>query len=164
MRRLDGISYWVIEDHAAIHDFINTEIRKEWEGDVKDMVGDPASGVWLQNLPKRKWRLEIVRTDDVSLDQTAMNYVDAKSGYNFAERLAKRRQELRKGIELWGRVIWPIIVRDEDMQVLDGYCRYTTLREMGVPRIYAYLGTLTQKRRRVFRRRTIHCGMPFVNH
>ncbi len=142
LRRLDGISYWVIEDPEAIHDFINTEIRKEWEEDVKSMAGDPASGTWLTTLPRRKWRLEIVRVDKISLDQATMSYVDAKTGYNFPERLAKRRQEMRKGIQMWGRVIWPIIVREEDMQVLDGYCRYTTLREMGVPKVYAYLGNI----------------------
>ena len=71
-----------------------------------------------------------------------MNYVDDKSGYNFAERLAKRRQKLRKGLELWGRIIWPIVVREEDMEVLDGYCRYTTLKEIGVPKVYAYFGSL----------------------
>ena len=85
--------------------------------------------------------MEIVRTSDVALDQEAMKYVDPKSGYNFAKRLAQRREELRKGLQLWARVIWPIIVRKEDMQVLDGYCRYTTLTEMGVRRICVYLGS-----------------------
>ncbi len=142
LRRLDGISYWVIEDPEAIDDFINTEIRKQWEEDVKSMAGDPASGTWLTTLPRRKRRLEIVRVDKIGLDQATMSYVDAQTGYNFPERLAKRRQEMRKGIQMWGRVIWPIIVREEDMQVLDGYCRYTTLREMGVPKVYAYLGSI----------------------
>jgi hypothetical protein len=68
-----------------------------------------------------------------------MAYVDSKTGSNFAERLAKRREELREGLENWGRVIWPIIVREEDVQVLDGYCRYTTLREMGVHQVYAHI-------------------------
>jgi hypothetical protein len=142
IRRLDGISYWVIEDPEAISDFINTEIRKEWGEDTKSMPKDPASGIWLGTLAKRKWRLEILRTDDISLDSAAMNYVDPKSGYNFAENLAKRRQELRKGLEKYGIVIWPIIVRKDDMQVLDGYCRYTTLSDMGVQRVYVYIGSL----------------------
>jgi hypothetical protein len=142
IRRLEGISYWVIEDPEAIKDYINTEIRKEWEYDVKSTPNDPASGPWLATLSKRDWRLVALKTSGVSVDQEMINYVDSKTGYNFAERLAQRRQELRKGLELWARVIWPIVVRKEDMQVLDGYCRYTTLKEMGVQRVYAYLGSL----------------------
>jgi hypothetical protein len=142
LRRLEGITYWVIDNPEEIRDFINTEVRREWEQDIKEMARDPASGIWLETLPSRKWRLSIVRTADVKLNEFALNYVDAKSGYNFAERLAERGKELRKGIELWGRVIWPIIVRGEDMEVLDGYCRYTTLRELGVSRLYAYVGSL----------------------
>lgn len=142
LRRLDGISYWVIEDPDGIRDFINTEVRKEWELDVRSMPGDPAAGGWLPSLPQRKWRLDVVQTDIVKLDEHAMNFVDAKTGYNFPEHLAKRRQQMSHAIENYGTVIWPVIVRKEDMQVLDGYCRYTTLREMNIPRIYAYMGTL----------------------
>jgi hypothetical protein len=142
LRRLERISYWVIEDPEEIRDFINTEVRKEWEQDIKEMAGDPASGVWLETLPSRKWRLSIVQTADLKLDDFALNYIDPKTGYNFAKRLAERSKELRKGIELWGRVIWPIILRGEDMEVLDGYCRYSTLRELGTSRLYAYVGKL----------------------
>jgi hypothetical protein len=142
LRRLEGITYWVIDDPEAICDFINTEEEKEWEQDIKAMAGDPASGVWLETLRSRKWRMRIMQTQDVKLDEFALNYVDAKSGYNFAERLAQRRKELRKAIELFGQVIWPIVIREEGMEVLDGYCRYTTLKEMGVTRAYAYVGML----------------------
>jgi hypothetical protein len=142
LRRLEGISYWVIEDPEAIFDFISTEIKKEWEDDIISMPGDPAAGSWLTTLSERNWRLEMVRTSEVTLDERLMNFVDSRIGYNFAERLAHRREDLRKGLQRWGRVIWPIIVRKEDMQVIDGYCRYTTLREMGIQRIFAYLGYL----------------------
>jgi len=142
IRRLEGISYWVIEGPEAIGDYVNTEIRKEWEYDAKCTPNDPAGGAWLATLSKRNWRLEIVNTSDLMLDEEMLTFVDSKTGYDFAERLSQRREELRRSIQLWGRVIWPIIVREEDMQVLDGYCRFTALKEMGVQRIFAYLGTL----------------------
>jgi hypothetical protein len=142
LRRLQGISYWVIEDPTGIQDFINTEVRKEWELDVRSLPGDPAGGNWLPTLSQRRWRLEIVQTDQIKLDDRIMNYVDKKTGYNFSEHIAKRRQQLRHAIEAYGTAIWPIIIRKEDMQVLDGYCRYTTLREMGVSRIYSYIGII----------------------
>ena len=142
LRRLEGISYWVIEDPDGIHDFINTEIRKEWELDVRSLPGDPAGGDWLPNLPKREWCLEVMQIDRIRLNDRIMNFVDSKTGYSFPEHLVKRREQLRHAIENYGIVIWPVIIRKEDMQILDGYCRYTTLKEMKVPRTYAYMGTL----------------------
>jgi hypothetical protein len=142
LRRLEGISYWVIEDPAGIQGFINTEVRKEWELDVRSLPGDPAGGDWLPTLSKRKWYLEVLPTEQVKLNDSIMNFADTKTGYNFAEHLAKRRQQLRYAIEAYGTVIWPIIIKKEDTQVLDGYCRYTALREMRVSRIYAYVGGL----------------------
>ena len=142
IRRLNGVTYWVIEDPDGIRDFINTEIRKEWEEDAKFVAEDPARDSWLRTLQKRKWRLEIVRFEQVSLDQNMMNYVDKERGYSFSRSLATRRRELRTVIEQYRAVIWPIIVSEEDMQIHDGFCRYTALTEMGISRLYAYIGTL----------------------
>lgn len=38
VRRLNGISYWIIGDAEAIYDFVNTDIRKEWENDVESTL------------------------------------------------------------------------------------------------------------------------------
>lgn len=71
-----------------------------------------------------------------------MNYVDSKSGYSFSKSLAKRSNELEECIKRYAAVIWPVIVRNEDYMLVDGYCRYTALRIMNVRKIYAYIGTL----------------------
>jgi hypothetical protein len=142
LRRLEGISYWIIEDQAGIQDFINTEVRKEWEIDAKSLPGDPAGGDWLPTLSQRKWHLQIIPTDQVKLADHIIKFADPNTGYNFAQSLAKRRQQLRHAIEAYGTVIWPIIIRREDMQVVDGYCRYATLREMRISRTYSYIGNL----------------------
>jgi hypothetical protein len=140
LRRLEGISYWVIEDPDAIYNFINTNIRKEWEADVRSVGEDPLNDPWLRTLSERKWRLDIIGVNRVELSANVMSYVDVERGYVFAESLRRRRDELRKSIETYDAVIWPIIVREEDLGLVDGYCRYTALREMSVSRIYAYLG------------------------
>lgn len=41
IRRLKGITYWVIETPHRIHDFINCEIRKELETDAFFEGRDP---------------------------------------------------------------------------------------------------------------------------
>jgi len=132
----------VIRNPRWIYDFINTEIRKEWEADARSEGPDPHEDEWLKTLSQRRWSLEIVEIDRIKLNPYLMNYVDTKRGYNFSESLAKRSSELQREIETYGLVIWRVIVRKEDWILADGYCRYTALRAMNVRRIYAYVGTL----------------------
>ena len=142
IRRLEGITYWVIEDPGGISDFINKEIRTEWEADAGFEGRDPNEDPWLKTLSKRKWSLEIMEIDRIKLYPRIMNYVDDKRGYVFSESLAERSDELRRSIKEYSQVIWPVIVRKEDFMLVDGYCRYTALRMLNIHRIYAYVGTL----------------------
>ena len=142
IRRLEGITYWVIENPEGIYNFINSEIRKEWEEDAKSEGRKSQEDPWLKTLPKREWRLEITEIARVKLNPRIMNYVDSKKEYIFSESLAKRSNELKECIKKYAEVIWPVIVRSEGYMLVDGYCRYTALRMMGIQRIYAYVGTL----------------------
>ena len=142
VRRLEGMAYWVIEDPEAICDFINTEVKKEWEADARIEGRDARDDSWLKTLSKRKWSLVITKTHLIRLDPGIMNYVDGKTGYDFAQRLAKRSAQLHREIKEFAHVIWPVIVREEDMQLIDGYCRYAALKTMNVSRIYAYVGAM----------------------
>jgi hypothetical protein len=139
IRTLDGVTYWVIEDANAIYDFMNAQLRQEWIGDAKDEGRDPGEDVWLLGLSKREWRLEILELK--AIKPNPYEFIP-RTGYNFEGRLADRSKELRRVIEKYGSVIWPVTVRGEDMQLVDGYCRFTTLKIMGVPRVYAYVGRL----------------------
>jgi len=142
VRRLEGITYWVIEDPEGIYDFINKEIRKEWEEDAKGEGREPQEDPWLKTLSEREWSSEIIEIERVRLNPKIMNYVDSRSGYSFSESLAKRSNELKECIKRYAAVIWPVIVRNEDYMLVDGYCRYTALRIMNIRKIYAYIGTL----------------------
>jgi len=86
--------------------------------------------------------LKIVDIDRITLNPELMSYSDAKTGYNFAKRLQERSNELRHEIEASGRIIPPIILRSEDNRLMDGHCRYSALKDMGVKSIYAYIGNL----------------------
>ena len=130
LRRLQGITYWVIEEPGEIHDFINNNIRKEWEVDLRGEGKDLREDPWLQTLSRRRWRLEAVDADRIVL------FVDPQKGYSFQASLARRRKELRTVIETYGVVIWPVIVTEEDMVLADGYCRLSTLQEMGISQVY----------------------------
>jgi hypothetical protein len=142
IRRLNGVSYWVIEDPEGIYDFINTELRREWEEDARSEGRNPKEDAWLKALPKLGWRLETTEMDRVKLDPEIMNYVDVKNGYTFQKSLASRSQELKETIERFASVIWPLIIKKEGYVLVDGYCRYTTLKAMNVSRTYTYVGSL----------------------
>ena len=142
VRRLRSIEYRVLEDPNDIHVLINTEVRRELEADQENMGRDPREDALLSSLPKRKWRLEVVNIGDVALSPLILNSSDVKTGRKFAERLTERRLDLRMALETRGAVIWPIVLFREGNLLVDGYCRYSTLQEMGMPQIYAYVGTL----------------------
>jgi len=141
VRRLEGISYWVIEDPDAIYDFVNSEVRKEWEADVRSERRNPKDDLWLTTLARRKWHMEIIDITRIKLDPDIMNYVDPERGYVFSKSLEKRSAELRHNIEAGAVVLSPLIVRKEESQLVDGYCRYTTLKAMNVSRTYTYVGS-----------------------
>ena len=42
----------------------------------------------------------------------------------------------------YGAVVPPVIVRKEDLVLIDGYCRYRALKLKNVLKTYAYVGTL----------------------
>ena len=141
VRRLRGVEYRVFEDSDDIHDLINTEVRRELEADLVSMGRDPRDDVLLNSLPRRKWRLEVVSINDVRLNPLILNSSDVKTGREFAERLKERRSELRRALEAGRTVIWPIVLSREENLLVDGYCRLSTLQEMGIPETYAYVGT-----------------------
>jgi hypothetical protein len=76
LRRLDGMTYWVIEDPDAIRDYINKEIRKEWETDARNEHLEPKNDPWLKTLSNRKWSLQIIAMKRIKLNPKIMNYVD----------------------------------------------------------------------------------------
>jgi len=99
IRRLDGITYWVIDDANDIYDFMNTQLRREWIGDAKDEGRHPEDDTWLRELSKRKWRLEILELKTIR--PNPYEFIP-RTGYNFEERLAQRSKDLHPGIR-YGR-------------------------------------------------------------
>jgi hypothetical protein len=140
-RRLYGVEYRMFEDSDDIHDFINIEVRRELEADSKSMGADPGHNAMLNSLPKRKWKLEVVSVADVRLNPLILNSSDVKTGRKFPERLMERRLELRRALQERGAVIWPVVLLREENLLVDGYCRHSTLQEMGILETYAYVGT-----------------------
>lgn len=134
LRRIEGITYWVIDDPKQIRKFLNTNIRHEWEKDAETDGVDPLRDPWLRGLSKMKWSLQTIAMAAVALEPSMIRRRD------FVRRLEERSKQLHRGIEFYDQVIWPVIIRAGDSMLKDGYCRYTTLKTMGVKRTLAYVG------------------------
>jgi hypothetical protein len=132
----------VIDDPEGIYDFINTEIRKEWTEDARSERRNPNDDPWLETLPKRRWSLELADIEQIRLNSRIVNYADERRGYVFLKSLNLRRRELERVLRDLGVVIWPLVVRKEEWELVDGYCRYATLKAMNVKRVFIYAGSL----------------------
>jgi hypothetical protein len=123
-----------MNDREEIRRFINTNVRREWEEDNKNDGVDSHKDDWLLSLSRREWRLRTICMDGVRLNPLMM----ARTA--FTTRLKQRSEELQRSITSYGIVIWPLVVRGEDHELKDGYCRYMTLRSMGISKVLAYIG------------------------
>jgi hypothetical protein len=134
LRRVEGVTYWVLNNPREIGGFINSNIRGEWERDNLSDGVDSDTDDWLLTLPKRTWRLRILDIAKITLDPSMM------ARESFVKQLEKRSNEMRRSLSEYHIVIWPVVLRGEDYRLKDGYCRFTTLKKMGIGRILAYVG------------------------
>lgn len=134
LRRLQGITYWIINDQNEIRRFINTNVKAEWKRDNQKDGVDSRKDDWLLSLPKRKWHTSILDISKVRLDPETM----AREG--FTTRLEERSKEMGRSISEYQVAIWPLVIGGEDYMLRDGYCRFMTLRGLGVSKVMAYVG------------------------
>jgi hypothetical protein len=98
IRRLQGITYWVVDDPKEIRRLVNSNIRKEWESDILDQGEDFEDGIWMNGLSRRRWLLKVVAMKDIRLSDRIMRYRNEKTKYGFVEHLKERKAELEGGI------------------------------------------------------------------
>jgi len=140
LRRVQGITYWVLNDPREIRRFINSNVKGEWERDNKEDGVDSDTDDWLLSLPKRDWRMRILETTKVRLDPSMM------ARESFTRRLDERSNEMRRSISEYQIVIWPIVIRAEDNMLKDGHCRFTTMQKMQIGKVMAYVGAVQKTR------------------
>lgn len=122
-----------------IAELVNTNIRREWESDIAEQE-DHEEGTWLASLPIRRWRLDVLPMKAIRLSERIMNYHNSKTGYSFRQRLGERMKILERDLDRYSAVIRPLVVREEDGQLMDGYCRYHVLLDKKAGKAYAYIG------------------------
>lgn len=147
-REMMGVSYWVVEDPSEISTLINTESRKEWETKIAKSGNPRSLRAWMRGLQTREWGLKTLGLQEIKISELVMNSVNAKTGYSFKEALEERKRSFESDLRRSGMAISPLIVRAEDRQLMDGYCRYHVLQDRGVTMTFAYVGTRPTGRRR----------------
>ena len=136
IRRVQGVTYWIIDEPDEIRAYINSNVREEWLRDNLEDGIDSRKDEWLLNLHGRSWTLKTLEIGKVRLNPSMM------TNRNFIRRLDERSNEMVRGISQYHMVIWPVVIRAEDWELKDGYCRFSTLKKMKVDKILAYVGTL----------------------
>jgi hypothetical protein len=74
------------------------------------------------------------------MNQDIIQFTNPEKDYVFVDRLKERSKQLRRAIAVYNQVIWPVIVREEDFTLVDGYCRFSALKSMNTKRIFVYVG------------------------
>ncbi len=114
LKRVEGITYWVIDDPKQIRKFINTNLRQEWKKDAETDGVDPGRDPWLRDLSKLEWSLQTIAMAKVRPSLSMMRRQE------FIARLKERSKQLRRAIELYDQVIWPVIIRGKDSMLKMG--------------------------------------------
>jgi len=105
IRRLEGITYWVINDSEGIRRFINTSVRRKWEEDNRNDRVNSRMDDWLLSLSKRQWRLQTLSVNRVKLNPAMV------ARRSFRARLKARSEEMQRSIASYGVVIWPLVIK-----------------------------------------------------
>ncbi len=132
-------TYHVIGKKYKIKPFLLKWIEKEWQMDHKEFPDQQWTIEWLNLLPDMKFKLLVVDLDKINLRQDLMNY--KTDSYNFLEELNLRVEEMEESL-LQGSSIGPLIVNNENMELMDGYTRYMILKKNQQKRTYAYIGSI----------------------
>ena len=138
-KKLGKFTYHVITDRSKLKPFLLKWIGGEWEIDHKEFPDQLWTIEWLNLLPQFNFRLKKINLETIQLRQDLMNY--ETDTYNFVEKLKVRADEMEESI-LQGSSLGPLLVKKENMELMDGYTRYTILKKHQQKRTYVYLGSI----------------------
>ena len=132
-RRLGDFTYHVLTDPKEIRTHLMKWILPEWELDHRDAPHEHWTVEWMQALPHLEFDLAIVRLEDIRLHPDLMSVEEFKT--SLEERADEREESMLRGVS-----IEPLLVNQQNYQLMDGYTRYTVLKRYNQPKVLAYLG------------------------
>jgi len=138
-KKLGKFTYHIVGKKNQIKPFLLKWIEKEWQIDHKEFPDQPWTIEWLNLLPNMEFKLIVVDLEKINLHLDLMNY--KTDSYIFLEELNLRVEEMEEYL-LQGSSIGPLIVNNENMELMDGYTRYMILKKNQQKRTYAFVGCI----------------------
>lgn len=114
-------------------------IMQEWETDHREAPNEIWTVEWMDLLPQMEFTLRQVRLAEIQPRADLMNHVVEDD--SFMESLNERADE-REEAMLRGVSIEPLLVNAQNMQLMDGYTRYTVLKRYQQEVVYVYAGLI----------------------
>jgi hypothetical protein len=136
-KKLGNFIYNIIGNEEDINPFLAKWLGREWRIDNREQLDQAWTKDWLTQLPNLNFKLAIVNIEKITPKKELMNY--KKGDHSFRDKLMERVEEREESI-LRGVSIEPLVVRQSDMELMDGYTRYFVLKKLGKKKVYAYVG------------------------
>jgi hypothetical protein len=132
-RKLGDFTYHVIPDSIDIKTYLMKWIMREWEFDHNQAPEEHWTVNWMNTLPHREFRLEIVDLNDICPNPDLMSVEDFQ--ISLRERADEHEESILRGIS-----IEPLLINRNGFELMDGYTRYTVLKRYEQKEVYAYMG------------------------
>ena len=142
--KFGAFTFHVLRDPRAIRSQLLKWITLEWEHDHALGPDEYWTVEWLERLPSMRFSLEILKLSDIRPRADLMAY--SKPGYSFVAELDERVKEREQAVGR-GCSVEPLLVDGSNMELMDGYVRYTLLRRHRQRTCYAYVGIARKGRR-----------------
>jgi hypothetical protein len=136
-RKLGDFTYNILADSSDIKPFLMHWLTWEWSIDHQESPEQIWTVEWLELLPQMSFTLEVLALNDIQPRPDLMNYKTESE--SFVEDLQARAEE-REVSMLRGVSIEPIVVNQSGFELMDGYTRYTVLKQYQQKEVYAYVG------------------------
>jgi len=135
-RTLGKFKYRVLEDPTDISIHLRIELVAELEQDQREFPDQQWTPEWLNIIKTHQFELRQLDLDSICPRKDLMNW--ETDTYSFAKELKDRVDEARPFIGE-DPFIEPLVVREGNLELIDGHMRYTILNEWGEAETYAYV-------------------------
>lgn len=132
-RKLGDFTYNVLSDPIAIKSYLMKWIMSEWEFDHREAPDEHWTVSWMEALPKLEFTLQVIRLENVRPNADLWSVAEFQT--SLQERAEERELSMLRGVS-----IEPLLINRNGFELMDGYTRYTVLKQYEQKEVYAYIG------------------------
>jgi hypothetical protein len=132
-RRLGDFTYHALSDPQNIKSYLMKWILREWEVDHNEAPDEPWTVTWMGVLPNMEFTLEAIRLAAICPNAELMRAEEFRR--SLKERADEREESILRGIS-----IEPLLINSDGFELMDGYTRYTVLKNIRASRSLCLYG------------------------